>query len=116
MRWKSYTKIGIKDVENAIIDNFDELSFVSCIIEGQTLVLNIKEKLLLEEVFGQFRPIFAQNSGMITQIDLISGTAVVKTGDFVRKGDVLVEPFVIDTSGQKREVKANAKIYAKIYN
>lgn len=110
------SKIGIKDVENAIIDNFDELSFASCIIEGQTLILNVKEKLLPEEVFGQFRPIFAQNSGMITKIDLISGTAVVKTGDFVRKGDVLVEPFVIDTSGQKREVKANAKIYAEIYN
>lgn len=110
------SKIDTRDIENSIVENFDKLSFVSCIIEGQTLVLNVKEKLLPEEVFGQFSPIFAQNSGMITQIDLISGTAMVKVGDFVRKGDVLVEPFVVDTSGQKRDVKANAKIYAEIYN
>ena len=113
---KRKSKIDTREVENALGERFEELSFVSCIIEGQTLVLNVKEKLLPEEVFGQFKPIFAQNNGMITQIDLISGTPAVKVGDFVKKGDVLVEPFVYDTSGQKRDVKANAKIYAEIYN
>ena len=109
-------QIETKEIENALSHNFEEISFVSCIIRGQTLVLNIKEKLLPEEIFGQFRPIFAQKSGKITQINLVSGTLLVKVGDFVKEGDVLVEPFVIDSSGEKRKVEANAEIFAEVYN
>ncbi len=109
-------KLDTKEVEIEVLKKFDKLSFVSCTIRGQTLVLNVKEKLLPEEIFRQFCPIFAQNNGQIKQIDLISGTPLVKVGDFVRKGDKLVEPYVVDTSGNKRQVKAEANIYAEIYN
>ena len=54
-----------------------------------------------DEMLGNFLPIIANKDGKITKIELISGTAVVKVGDFVTKGSVLVEPYTIDTSGTK---------------
>lgn len=109
------SKIDTQKLEILLVENFEEVSFASCIIKGQTLIVNIKEKLLPEQIYGNFSPIVAQNSGKITKINLISGTANVKIGDIVEKGDVLVEPYTIDTSGQVKEVEAKAEIFAEVY-
>ena len=113
---KKKSKIDTVEVETALANKFNEISFASCIIKGQTLVVNIKEKLLPDEKYGQFQPIISQKNAKITKIELISGTLNVKVGDFVEVGDVLVEPYVIDSSGEIKKVEANAKIYAEVYN
>ncbi len=110
------SEINTKNVEVALVDNFEEISFVSCMLKGQTLVVNIKEKLLPDEIYGDFKPIKSHKSGKITKIELISGTVKVKVGDIVRAGDVLVEPYTIDTSGVIKKVEAKAKIWADVYN
>ncbi len=107
--------LDTKLVEIGLIENFSRISFASCIIKGQTLVINIKEKLMPEEMYGQFKPLVAKSDARINNINLISGTLKVKVGDFVQKGDVLVEPFTIDTSGNIKKVEAKAEILADIY-
>lgn len=109
-------RLDTKSVEVGLVDKFHEISFASCMIKGQTLIVNIKEKLLPDEMYGDFAPLVAKKDGKITKIDLISGTLCVKVGDFVRKGDKLVEPYTIDTSGQIKKVEAKAEICADIYN
>ncbi len=109
-------KLNTKALEVSLMSEFDEISFVSCMVRGQTLVINIKEKLLPDEINGSFSPIIAQKSGKISKIELISGTVNVKVGDFVREGDVLVEPYTIDTSGNIKKVEAKATIEAEVYN
>lgn len=110
------SKIDTKEIETALQNEFNEISFASCIIKGQTLVVNIKEKLLPDEKYGEFQPIISTKNGRITKIELISGTLNVKVGDFVEIGDVLVEPYTIDSSGEIKKVEASAKIYAEVYN
>ena len=110
------SNLNTKSVEVELLEHFDQLSFVSCIVKGQTLVLNVKEKLLPEEMFGEFQPIVSNKYAKIKEIELISGTLTVKVGDIVKKGDVLVEPYTIDTSGQMRSVEPKAKIIAEVYN
>lgn len=110
------SRLNTKDVEVALLGHFKEISFVSCMIKGQTLVVSVKEKLLPEEMYGNFAPLVAQKDAKITQISLISGTLKVKVGDIVQKGDVLVEPYTIDTSGQIKKVEAKAEILAEVYN
>ncbi len=110
------SKLETRQVEIALLNNFDEISFVSCIIKGQTLVVNIKEKLLPNEMYGKFKPIVSTKDAKITKIELISGTLNVKVGDIVKCGDVLVEPFVVDSSGELMKVEAKATIYADVYN
>ena len=110
------SKLKTSDVEVALLKNFEEISFVSCMIKGQTLVVNIKEKLLPDEKYGDFLPIVAGKDAKITKIDLISGTLKVKVGDVVKAGDVLVEPFTLDSSGELMKTAAKAVIYADVYN
>ncbi|MDE6583266.1 MAG: sporulation protein YqfD, partial [Clostridia bacterium] len=108
--------VNTENIEIGLVENFEEISFASCIVKGQTIVINIKEKLLPNEMVGDFAPIIAQKDGKITEIELISGTAVVKVGDYVTKGSVLIEPYTIDTSGNLMQVEAKAKIVAEVYN
>lgn len=113
---KSKGAIDTEEIEIKLIDNFEEISFASCVIRGQTLVVNIKEKLMPEQMYGEFSALIAQKSGKIRRINLISGTAAVEIGDIVKVGDVLVEPYTVDTSGQMRMVEAKAEIVAEVYN
>lgn len=110
------SEIDTKDLEIALYDNFEEISFVSCAIKGQTLIVNIKEKLLPDEMSENFQPIIATENAKITKIDLISGTLCVAVGDYVKKGDVLVEPYVEDTAGTVKAVEAKAEIVGEVYN
>jgi len=110
------SKIDTKAVEDGLLKNFSYLSFVSCIIRGQTMIVNLKEKLSPEEIYGSFSPIVASADAKIKSINLVSGTLKVKVGDFVRKGDVLVEPCAIDSSGSQRKVEASAEIFGEVYD
>lgn len=109
-------QIDTKDIETALCNNFEELSFASVIIKGQTLVINVKEKLLPDEIYGEFKPLISDYDGKIASINLISGTLVVSVGDYIKKGGVLVEPYFIDTSGQIKQVEAKATIELETYS
>lgn len=113
---KKKSELDTKIIEDQLMEKFDEISLVSCIIKGQTLVVNIKEKLRPDSIYGDFLPIFSDKNAKITQISLISGTPKVRVGDFVKIGDVLVEPYTIDTSGNVMQVEAKAMISAEVYN
>lgn len=113
---KKKSTLKTREVEISLLNNFDEISFVSCMVKGQTLVVNIKEKLLPDEKYGQFKPIISDKNAKITHIDLVSGTLKVKVGDVVKAGDVLVEPYTIDSSGELMKVEAKAKFVADVYN
>lgn len=108
--------IDPSDIENALYSNFEEISFVSCIIKGQTLIINIKEKLMPEEIYGDFKPIYSLYDGKVTEINIISGTAEVSVGDYVQKGDILVRPYYLDSSGNMQQVEADAEIKLEVYH
>ena len=108
-------KLNTKSVEGALYEEYEEISFVSVIVRGQTLIVNIKEKLLPEEIYGEFEPIISEYDGKITEINLVSGTMAVKTGDYIKAGDVLVYPYYND-AGTIKKVMANAEITMEIYH
>ncbi len=108
-------QINTKQIEILLKDRFERISSVSVAIVGQCLVVNINESVLPDEVVKDFQPIICNEDCRITDIELIQGTLAVNEGDIVRKGDVLVYPYIIDSQGQKREVKAMAKIRADVW-
>ncbi len=112
---KKKSKINLDQMQFALMKEFDQIGFCSCIIKGQTLLVSIKEKVMPEEMVGNFVPIVAKYDGRITKIDLISGTEMVRVGDIVKRGDILVQPYTINSAGQKMEVEADAKIEADVY-
>lgn len=109
--------INTKQVENIIMDNFDNISLVSVMIKGNTLVVSIKEKVINDEYENKdnFKPLLSKYSGLITDINLIQGTLKVQVGDIVKVGDVLVEAFIYDSSHQKQSIEPKAEITAKVW-
>lgn len=112
---KFKSSIDTKALEIKLKSQYERISAVSVAIIGQTLVVNISEAYIPDEMGDNFKPIVSNYSGIITKIELIQGTLKVKQGDIVRAGDVLVEPFIIDTDGEKRDVKPEAYIQADIW-
>lgn len=108
-------KIKTKEMEQLIKENFKEISSVSVAIVGQSLILNLNESILPEEMEGDYKPMLSEFDGLVTEISLIQGTLAVKVGDIVQKGDTLVYPYVIDSQGEVRPVEPKAEIHADIW-
>ncbi|MBR3790816.1 MAG: sporulation protein YqfD [Clostridia bacterium] len=95
-------------LELNLMENFPQISMVSVMIKGLTLVVNIKEKDNYNQ--NMQNDIVANFNGRITSINLISGTAEVAVGDIVHAGDVLVSAI----SGNQI-VKPEANITAEVW-
>lgn len=108
--------IDIVKLTNSL-QEIDKVSLVSVIIKGNTLVINIKEKVYNAEYEEQdnFSPILSNFNGIITEISLIQGTLLVKVGQTVKVGQKLVAPYVRDTSGNLLAVKPMADIKADVF-
>ena len=107
--------IDTQRLEISIRDNFELVSSVSVAIVGQSLIVNINEAILPEELNGEFEPIVSQYDGLVTEINLVQGTLNVKQGDIVQKGDILVYPYIIDGDGEQRPVQPKAEIFADVW-
>ena len=101
-----------QDIEEILLKNYDRIAQVSVIKEGTAIIINISEKLVYNA--GEYEPIVAKYNGIITDINLVTGTLNVKVGDYVNVGDILVLPFNLDNTNTKIPVKPMAEIYADI--
>ena len=103
--------------EKALASNLEDVSLVSTVIKGNTLVVSIKEKVQNSEYENKdnFSPIISQFDGVLTKVQLVQGTLNKKVGDIIKKGDVLVFPYIVDSSGNQRQVEPKAEMYAKVY-
>ncbi len=97
-----------KNIETILKNNFDKIADCSVAIQGTTIVINISEKQILEDL--NFKPIIATASGVIKDYTLISGTMAVKVGDVVKSGDILVYPFIENPDGKQVAVKPICEI------
>lgn len=111
-RYQHLSSINTKQLEKQLAEEFNEVSLISIIKKGNSLIINIKEKVINDEYenVDDFLPIVSDFDGRVTSISLTQGTLNVKVGDIVQKGDILVHPYIIDSSYVKRGIKPLAKI------
>ena len=102
-----------EEIETILLNNYDRIAQVSVIRQGTHIIINLSEKLVY--VKGEFEPIKAQYNGIITKINVVTGTVNVKVGDYVNVGDLLVLPFNVNADGEQIAVKPLAEIEAKIF-
>lgn len=109
--------IDTSKFEKDLSSNLKNISLVSIIIKGNTLVVSIKEKVQNSEYENKdnFEPIVSNFDGVLTKVQLVQGMLNKKVGDIIKKGDVLVFPYIVDASGNQRKVEPKAEIYAKVY-
>ena len=112
------SSIDCEAVEKYLTSKFDKLSLVSVIKKGNSLIINVKEKIVNDEYenIESFVPLVSNLNGRILSIKLIQGTLNVKVGDLISKGDVLVEPYIYDSSNELKKVKPQAEIIAEIWH
>ena len=104
--------ISNEDIEQFLKQNNSKISLVSVVKRGTNLIVNIKEKVTLN---NSVSPICASCNMVIENISVSQGVAKVKIGDVVKKGQILVEPQIVLTNGETKKLKPIAKIDAKVW-
>ncbi|MFA5449422.1 MAG: sporulation protein YqfD [Clostridia bacterium] len=108
--------VDYKKLESELI-KIDGIASVSVRKEGTSLYIEILEELTQTDITDTQTPIplIAEDSGIVTRIVALQGTVLVKAGDTVRKGDVLIAPYITDAEGVEQPVRAMGKVYAKVW-
>ena len=116
--------IDCTGLEIKLRETFHQLGWVSVYIEHSRLCIEVKESLYdavdyLDLEFGRQYNLIANKDAKIHSIVTRAGKAVVKTGDQVKKGDVLVlgQNEIYDDSGTIKETllfNAQAQIWADV--
>ncbi|MBR6698194.1 MAG: sporulation protein YqfD [Lachnospiraceae bacterium] len=85
--------IDCNAIETKMRIDFNDIIWVSAEIEGTMLRVHIKENTYTKNVVKEYEncDIIADKDGVISKIVTRSGTAMVKAGDSVKKGDILVK-------------------------
>lgn len=84
--------ISCKDIEKLMLNHFDLLTFVSVHINGNTLIITVKENKTVKQEKEDETPcnLVATEDGVVVSIITRAGVSLVKAGDEVKRDDVLV--------------------------
>lgn len=109
-------KIHKESLINKIRLERNDISWIGIELKGTNLKISISESDLAPEIDDpkEVNNIIADRDGEIARLIVQSGTARVNEGDFVHKGDLLVEGIMEGQYTGIREVPAKAEIFAKI--
>ena len=107
--------IDISSLETKLKKEFKQISSISISIVGQTLIINLNEAFLPNELKDEKEAIISEYDCLIKEIKLIQGTLNIKVGDVIKKGDTLVWPYIIDSQGVKKDVVPKAEIKAEVW-
>lgn len=109
--------INTKVIENKIKIERDDIAWIGINIEGTSVYITIKEKETVPEINDKNEEsnIIAKESGIITKLIVRSGTPMVKVGDEVKAGDILVQGIMNGQYKGERNVPADADIFGVIF-
>lgn len=108
-------KIDKDYIEYLLLNKFEHFSFVSVEIKGTKLIIEVKESDLPPDLVDEDTPshIIANKKGVIEKVIARSGKAVVRKGDVVEKGDILISGLVSDDYSDKHLlVHADGEVWA----
>jgi len=108
------------DSEN-VIDNIrlkrSDIAWLAIDMKGTNVIVTIVEAEEKPEIIdkNEYCNIVATEQGLITKITADTGTALVKVGDIVEKGDVLIGGYMQGKYTDTRYVHAKGEVKAKVW-
>lgn len=111
-------QVNVYGLERKLENGHGDIMWVNARIEGGTLKIKVEEKvspkIKEENESSDTKNIVASMDGEIKKIYTTSGTAVVKEGDIVKRGDILIIPQQ-GIEGGEYEVKAVGEVTANTF-
>ena len=109
------SNINTEKISNLILMERNDIAWIGINIKGTNASISIKESIKIPEIIdkNEVCNIVAIKSSTISKIVVQSGTARVKEGDKVEKGDLLVEGVMDGANTGIRYVHAEADIYGE---
>ncbi len=108
---------NLNDILLYVKDRFkDKIEYLNLYQRGGVFFVeytSLKKQIIKEE---KYKNLYAASDGLIAFIDADSGVVKVKVNDYVKKGDLLVENYVLSTSEQMSIIPVQAKIYAYTFH
>lgn len=111
-------RIDLREIENNVLLEINELSWVGIEINGITAKIKVVEKTFPPEKIDKDKPtnVVARANGVVHKVIARNGDAIVKEGDIVEPGDILITGIV---QRQNLEapmyVHAYGEVFAKTY-
>lgn len=110
--------VDSKKIQNYIITHMENISFVSVNRTGTTVQIDVREREEKREHFDKTTPsnIVAAESGVIESVLVQSGTAAVKKGDIVYRGQLLVSGAADNKYLGIKYSNSDAEIKARVWH
>lgn len=102
-------------LEAALLTRFPELAWVNVRVEGTRAVIEVVERQEDEYDPNIIGDIVAAFGGVVTDVFVARGTALVRPGDIVEPGDILISGTYYDFRGRRQEGRAQGKVLARIW-
>ena len=106
------------EIEKRLRLDYNEIGWISVEKRGCRLYVRLNESTMPEQVERLETPshIIAQQDGVVKRMEVLSGIPMVKTGDMVKKGDILISGIVpivgdYDTLLRNNPVAATGSVY-----
>jgi sporulation protein YqfD len=115
-------KLDTKTLADALAAQIPAAAFVSVQLRGTACIITVTEADMPERPpeEGTSADITASADCRITRLLVIAGTPLVKSGDAVKKGDVIVAGYklTLDNDGQevRVDIKAEADVFAEVWH
>ena len=113
----SKRKIDTKKIINNIRMQRDDIAWISINLDGTNAIVKISESTKKPDIINkdEYCNIVSDKEALITKISAKTGTALVKPGDIVTKGTILVGGWMEGKYTGTRYVHSDAEIEAKVW-
>ncbi len=103
-------------IEKQVLLDVDGLSWISINLRGTVANVEVRERIAETETLDTQSPsnLIAKLDGQITALEVTGGVATVKTGQIVKKGDLLVSGIIDSNALGYRLVRARGEVYAAV--
>ncbi|SHI88434.1 sporulation protein YqfD [Lutispora thermophila] len=110
-------KINKREIENRMLIRMPDLTWMGIQIKGTKAFITVVEKKPEPQLIDRDEPcdIIASKDGVIDKILVLNGDGMVKDGDTVKKGQILVSGTIIRDNISERYVHSMAEVHARTW-
>ena len=107
-------RLDVSAIENKILIDSDNISWISINVQGNIASVEIRENIKGNEKSEiKFANAVAKKSGVVEYVEVYKGNVVVKSGQYVEEGDLLISGIYDSKRVGFRFTRAAGRVYAR---